>query len=128
MLSRTDGTASAMQVSMGWAAYNMTAPYLLLHYCFFKSRGLRVMTIITAFTSTAIVGTIVVLIWIVLPNEYDYANVLRLSYRFFAAQKSGELPADNPIAWRGNSGLTDRAPDGTSLIGGFYDDGGNSHC
>ncbi|KAK9845258.1 hypothetical protein WJX81_001552 [Elliptochloris bilobata] len=111
-------------VSMGWALYNMTAPFLLIYFCLFGSRGLRVITTFAAVLSSCIVGAIVILIWIVLPNEYDYSNVLRMSLRFYAAQRSGALPADNPIPWRGDSALGDRAPNGASLVGGYYDDGG----
>jgi hypothetical protein len=51
--------------------------------------------------------------------------VLGLSLQFYLAQRSGKLPAGNPIKWRGDSGLTDRAPDGRSVVGGYYDAGDN---
>ncbi len=60
----------------------------------------------------------------VLPNEFNWGDQLRDSLTFLDAQKSGRLPADNPISWRGNSALSDAAPDGTPLVGGFYIDGG----
>lgn len=66
---------SPAQVSMGWALYNMTAPFLLIYFCMFGNRGLRVITTFAAVMSSAIVIAIVVLIWIVLPNEFDYSQV-----------------------------------------------------
>ena len=62
------------QVSMGWALYNMTAPFLLIYFCLCGNRGLRVITTFAAVISSCIVVAIVVLIWIVLPNEYDYSQ------------------------------------------------------
>ncbi len=51
-------------------------------------------------------------------------QMLASSLQFYAAQRSGALPADNPVPWRGDSALGDRAPNGASLVGGYYDDGG----
>ena len=59
---------------MGWALYNMTAPFLLIYFCLCGNRGLRVITTFAAVISSCIVVAIVVLIWIVLPNEYDYSQ------------------------------------------------------
>ena len=50
--------------------------------------------------------------------------MVAMSLRFYAAQRSGVLPADNPVPWRGNSALGDFAPNGASLVGGYFDDGG----
>jgi hypothetical protein len=38
-------------------------------------------------------------------GEYDYGQVLGLSFMFYEAQRSGKLPANNRIKWRGDSGL-----------------------
>ena len=54
--------------------------------------------------------------------------MLDASYRFFEAQRSGELPADNRVPWRGDSALADLAPNGASLAGGWYDAGGVWAC
>ena len=53
-----------------------------------------------------------------------HAQMVAMSLRFYAAQRSGVLPADNPVPWRGNSALGDFAPNGASLVGGYFDDGG----
>ena len=45
------------------------------------------------------------------------------AYLFYEAQRSGALPAENRIPWRGNSCLQD-AVGNHSLAGGWYDAGG----
>ena len=50
-------------------------------------------------------------------------QVLGDAYLFYEAQRSGELPAENRIPWRGNSCLQD-AVGNHSLAGGWYDAGG----
>ncbi|XP_069105272.1 uncharacterized protein [Argopecten irradians] len=54
---------------------------------------------------------------------YDYGELLRLSILFYAAQRSGDLPEDNPIPYRKDSALTDLGDNGRDLTGGFYDAG-----
>ncbi len=51
------------------------------------------------------------------------AQVLGDAYLFYEAQRSGALPPDNRIAWRGNSALQDSIGN-HSLAGGWYDSGG----
>ncbi|GFO36046.1 endoglucanase [Plakobranchus ocellatus] len=45
----------------------------------------------------------------------NYSQALEMSILFYAAQRSGALPADNPIPWRGDSAL------GDCVTGGWYD-------
>ena len=52
-----------------------------------------------------------------LGTKYSYEHALHLSSMFFEAQKSGRLPKDNRIKWRGNSALRDKADGGQSLVG-----------
>ncbi|XP_005099312.1 endoglucanase E-4 [Aplysia californica] len=47
----------------------------------------------------------------------NYASALGKSILFYDAQRSGKLPANNPIKWRGDSGLND------CVVGGWYDAG-----
>ena len=47
--------------------------------------------------------------------KYDYAEVLEKSLLFYEAQRSGKLPPDNRIPWRGDSALND------TIVGGYYD-------
>ncbi|XP_022743148.1 endoglucanase 12 [Durio zibethinus] len=61
-----------------------------------------------------------------LPDNYTLA--LHKALLFFNAQKSGKLPKNNGIYWRGNSGLDD-GKEVTDLkgglVGGYYDAGDN---
>jgi len=54
---------------------------------------------------------------------FNYAEALQKSMFFYEAQRSGKLPADNPVSWRGDSGLQDGADHGVDLTGGWYDAG-----
>lgn len=51
----------------------------------------------------------------------DYAKALKLSLLFYEAQRSGHLPANNRISWRGDSALGDKGANGEDLTGGYYD-------
>jgi hypothetical protein len=51
-------------------------------------------------------------------GDYNYGAVLSLSLLFYEAQRSGFLPANQRVAWRGNSALNDKTPAGQDLIGG----------
>jgi hypothetical protein len=53
-------------------------------------------------------------------GDFDYGCVLGAAIMFYEAQRSGKLPAGNRIPWRGNSGLQDKAPNGASIVGGWY--------
>lgn len=53
----------------------------------------------------------------------NYSQVLTLSLLFYEAQRSGKLPKDNRILWRGDSALNDRGSNGEDLTGGYYDAG-----
>ena len=50
----------------------------------------------------------------------NYAEALQKSYLFYEAQRSGDLPEDNRIPWRGDSALTDGSDVGRDLTGGYY--------
>jgi hypothetical protein len=50
--------------------------------------------------------------------------VLTLSNWFYRAQRSGKLPSNNDVYWRGDSGLDD-AYLGKPVTGGWYDAGDN---
>ena len=48
-------------------------------------------------------------------GQYDYGDALEKSLMFYEAQRSGYLPANNRIPWRGDSALDD------AVVGGYYD-------
>jgi endoglucanase len=52
-----------------------------------------------------------------------YARALRLSLLFYEAQRSGRLPPNRRVRWRGDSALADGADVGLDLTGGYYDAG-----
>ncbi|HWO63457.1 MAG TPA: glycoside hydrolase family 9 protein [Umezawaea sp.] len=54
---------------------------------------------------------------------FNYGEALQKSVWFYDAQRSGDLPADNRVSWRGDSALNDGADVGLDLSGGFYDAG-----
>merc|ERR1711971_417700 len=53
----------------------------------------------------------------------NYGEALRLSLLFYEAQRSGELPSDNRVPWRGDSSLGDIGNNGEDLTGGYHDAG-----
>src|SRR5688572_2969948 len=56
-------------------------------------------------------------------SSFNYAEALQKSLFFYEAQRSGDLPANNRVNWRGDSGLQDGADVGRDLTGGWYDAG-----
>lgn len=54
---------------------------------------------------------------------FNYAEALQKSQFFYEAQRSGALPANKRVLWRGDSGLSDGATVGRDLTGGWYDAG-----
>ncbi|KAF8657628.1 hypothetical protein HU200_059777 [Digitaria exilis] len=53
----------------------------------------------------------------------DYGAALTKSLLYFEAQRSGRLPHNQRVPWRGHSGLTDGLQQGVDLVGGYYDAG-----
>jgi endoglucanase len=56
-------------------------------------------------------------------QQFNYGEALQKSLFFYEAQRSGDLPANNRVNWRGDSGLQDGADVGRDLTGGWYDAG-----
>lgn len=54
---------------------------------------------------------------------YNYNDVMDMSFMFFDSARSGWLPPNFRIYWRGHSGVLDQTRDGRPLHGGFYDAG-----
>lgn len=54
-------------------------------------------------------------------QKHDYGKLLRLSLLFYETQRSGPLPQDNRISWRGDSAVNDSGSNGEDLSGGYYD-------
>ncbi|KVH91792.1 Carbohydrate binding domain CBM49 [Cynara cardunculus var. scolymus] len=58
-------------------------------------------------------------------GSHNYGEALSKSILFFEAQRSGYLPGNQRVKWRGNSGLFDGKANGVDLVGGYYDAGDN---
>jgi endoglucanase len=56
-------------------------------------------------------------------GAFNYGEVVQKSFYFYEAQRSGALPDDNRVSWRGDSALNDGADVGVDLTGGYYDAG-----
>lgn len=41
------------------------------------------------------------------PGEFDYHEALSKAILFFEGQRSGKLPSNQRVKWRGDSGLSD---------------------
>ncbi|GFP97991.1 endoglucanase 12 [Phtheirospermum japonicum] len=55
----------------------------------------------------------------------DYGDALTKSLLYFEAQRSGKLPKNQRVQWRGDSALGDGKSAGIDLVGGYYDAGDN---
>ncbi|GAB2233126.1 hypothetical protein Droror1_Dr00002343 [Drosera rotundifolia] len=68
---------------------------------------------------------IILLIFVHEANSTDYGSALSDSLLFYEAQRSGKLPDNQRVQWRGDSALTDGSVAGADLVGGYYDAGDN---
>ncbi|KAL2547627.1 Endoglucanase 6 [Forsythia ovata] len=75
--------------------------------------------------STALLFLVLIGILPLALGGHDYGEALTKSILFFEAQRSGYLPTNQRIQWRGNSGLGDGKISGVDLVGGYYDAGDN---
>ncbi|KAJ0983816.1 hypothetical protein J5N97_002172 [Dioscorea zingiberensis] len=55
----------------------------------------------------------------------NYKEALSKSILFLESQRSGKLPRNSRIPWRGDSGLDDGKLSNVDLVGGYYDAGDN---
>ncbi|KAI8546119.1 hypothetical protein RHMOL_Rhmol07G0091500 [Rhododendron molle] len=58
-------------------------------------------------------------------TSQDYSDALEKSILFYEGQRSGKLPPDQRLKWRGDSGLSDGSSNNVDLVGGYYDAGDN---
>lgn len=58
-------------------------------------------------------------------GAFNYGEALQKAIYFYDAQRSGALPPNNRVEWRGDSGLKDGSDVGKDLTGGWYDAGDN---
>ncbi|GMH10516.1 hypothetical protein Nepgr_012357 [Nepenthes gracilis] len=58
-------------------------------------------------------------------SNFDYKEALTKSIIFLEAQRSGKLPPNSRLSWRGDSALDDGKLAHVDLAGGYYDAGDN---
>ncbi|XP_071702974.1 endoglucanase 5-like [Rutidosis leptorrhynchoides] len=74
--------------------------------------------------SRQVCATIVLLLTIIDASlAFDYGEAVDKSLLFFEAQRSGKLPVNQRVKWRGDSGLQDGFQQKVNLVGGYYDAG-----
>lgn len=56
---------------------------------------------------------------------YSYQDAIGKAILFFEGQRSGKLPTNQRVKWRGDSALSDGQPENVKLTGGYYDAGDN---
>eukprot|EP00250_Pteridium_aquilinum_P020050 c24683_g1_i5 orf=162-1631(+) len=56
---------------------------------------------------------------------FNYSDALSKCILFFEGQRSGKLPPDQRLTWRGDSALLDGSDYNVDLVGGYYDAGDN---
>lgn len=61
----------------------------------------------------------------IMAQDYNYSEVLQKSMWFYEVQRSGVLPDNNRVEWRGSSAVKDGSDVGVDLSGGWYDAGDN---
>nr|GEY13454.1 endoglucanase 5 [Tanacetum cinerariifolium] len=66
---------------------------------------------------------VLVLVIIDASVAFDYGQAVDKSLLFFEAQRSGKLPNNQRVKWRGDSGLHDGYQQKVNLVGGYYDAG-----
>ncbi|CAN1778300.1 unnamed protein product [Linum perenne] len=54
-----------------------------------------------------------------------YRDALEKAILFFEGQRSGKLPANQRVKWRGDSAVADGHSEHVNLVGGYYDAGDN---
>jgi len=57
------------------------------------------------------------------PPDINYAAALPMALLFYDAQRSGRLPENNRVEWRGDAALNDGQDVGVDLSGGYFDAG-----
>ncbi|MFS8029857.1 putative cellulase [Helianthus anomalus] len=76
-------------------------------------------------SSAATLFLLIGVVPLALAGVHDYRQALTKSILFFEAQRSGYLPGNQRVKWRGHSGLMDGKVNGVDLVGGYYDAGDN---
>ncbi|GMI83902.1 glycosyl hydrolase 9A4 [Hibiscus trionum] len=79
-------------------------------------------------SAAAVVAWLAIFQWCLIgvsSQGFDYREALSKSLIFLEAQRSGKLPSNNRLKWRGDSALEDGKDANVDLVGGYYDAGDN---
>lgn len=79
-----------------------------------RSRQYRGLDLPAAFVPVAAAMILAFLPAAACSKAFDYKDALSKSLLYFEAQRSGRLPYDHRVRWRGHSGLTDGLEQGVS--------------
>lgn len=113
----------AMMAFIVWAAYNtLTMIFYAYHVSSEQTKPQKYM-VWGGIAPVLFIGAMVGVALCSSKISYDFGEVLSKSLLFYEAQRSGKLPENNRIPWRGDSALHDVTQDDKSLAGGYYDAG-----
>ena len=102
---------TTLSISVVWIIYSMISPTLLLIYALgMRGRVLAAACKVCFLLSYVCSLLALMLLWAVYPAEYDSGRAAGASLRFYEAQRLGELPAGNRVAFRGNTFPYERSP------------------
>ena len=131
-------------LSLCLVAINAVPPALLcLYWTFGPGRLLSKACTLGMWTSWAAGVAGIVFLWLLWPRNVNFERAADMSLSFYDAQRSGALPSNYPVTWRGDSGLMNVAQMtftvqskqnavlakgvtntiDVDLTGGFYNDG-----
>ncbi|CAL8466081.1 g5617 [Coccomyxa elongata] len=101
---------TTLAISVVWIVYALIPPFLLIWYTFIGRGGTlnfwcRVMFLVSYAASILAL----LLLWAVYPQDYNYGQAAGKGLLFYPANAVGQLPADNPIPWRSDSLLYEKA-------------------
>ncbi|CAL5228455.1 g11593 [Coccomyxa viridis] len=102
---------TTLSISVVWIIYAMVPPFLLLWYTIVgRGSTLRLWSMVTMLATYASAVLALLLLWNVYPKDFDYGAAAGNGLLFYNANAVGQLPANNPIPWRGNALLYEKAP------------------
>lgn len=72
--------------------------------------------------TSLVLGSIAISFTLAVCNaQYNYREIIEKSLLFYEAQRTGRLPSNNRVSWRGDSFVNDRGQNGEDLSGGYFD-------
>ncbi|GFH14137.1 uncharacterized protein HaLaN_10134, partial [Haematococcus lacustris] len=72
-----------LMIAICWSFYNSIAPYCFLHYCFSAGKTFKFMTKLLPGVSTVVLLGSIILLWMLIPSEFDVQAPLTMSLQTF---------------------------------------------